>query len=68
MPDLLKEAVRDRANCLLDGKSHIKLLEAGCDLVMGNTGSFASTSQNNMERAGMRIAYTRVTMVDRTGV
>jgi hypothetical protein len=40
---------------------------AGCGLVMGNTGGFASTSQNNMERAGMRIAYTRVTMIDRSG-
>jgi hypothetical protein len=40
---------------------------AGCELVMGNTGGFASTSQNNMERAGLRIAYTRVTMIDRAG-
>jgi hypothetical protein len=39
----------------------------GCELVMGNIGGFGSTSQNNMERAGMRIAYTRVTMVDRAG-
>jgi hypothetical protein len=38
---------------------------AGCDLVMGDTGGFASTSQNNMERAGMRIAFTRLTMIDR---
>jgi hypothetical protein len=38
---------------------------AGCATVMGDTGGFASTSQNNMERAGLRIAYTRLTMVDR---
>jgi hypothetical protein len=40
---------------------------AGCDLVIGDTGGFATTSQNNMERAGLRIAYTRVTMVNVTG-
>ena len=40
---------------------------AGCELVIGDTGGFATTSQNNMERAGMRIAYTRVTMVDLAG-
>jgi hypothetical protein len=40
---------------------------AGCDLVIGDTGGFATTSQNNMERAGLRIAYTRVTMVNVNG-
>lgn len=40
---------------------------AGCDLVMGDTGGFATTSQNNMERAGLRIAYTRVTFADPAG-
>jgi hypothetical protein len=38
--------------------------KAGCDLVIGHTGSFASKSQNNMERAGLRIAYTMITWVD----
>ena len=38
--------------------------KAGCDLVIGDTGAFGSTSQNNMERAGLRIAYTRVTMLN----
>jgi hypothetical protein len=38
---------------------------AGCELIMGDTGGFASTSQNNMERAGLRIAYTRLAMIDR---
>jgi hypothetical protein len=38
---------------------------AGCDIVMGDTGGFGTISQNNMERAGLRIAYTRLTMVDR---
>jgi hypothetical protein len=38
--------------------------KAGCDLVIGDTGGFGSTSQNNMERAGLRIAYTRVTMLN----
>jgi len=37
---------------------------AGCDLVIGDTGGFGTTSQNNMERAGLRIAYTRLTMVN----
>jgi hypothetical protein len=38
--------------------------KAGCDLVIGHTGSFASQSQNNMERAGLRIAYTMITWMD----
>jgi hypothetical protein len=38
---------------------------AGCDLVIGDTGGFATTSQNNMERAGLQIGYTRLTMVNR---
>ena len=37
----------------------------GCELVIGETGAFASRSQNNMERAGMHIAYTHLTWVDR---
>ena len=39
--------------------------KAGCDLVMGHTGAFGSLSQNNMERAGLRIAYSLVNWVDR---
>jgi GNAT superfamily N-acetyltransferase len=35
---------------------------AKCDLVIGQA-AYASTSQNNMERAGMRIGYTRATWV-----
>jgi hypothetical protein len=38
--------------------------KAGCDLVISYTGGFGTTSQNNMERAGLRIAHTRVTMVN----
>jgi hypothetical protein len=38
--------------------------KAGCELVIGDTGGFGTASQNNMERAGLRIAYTRVTMVN----
>jgi len=39
-------------------------IKAGCDLLIGDTGGFGTTSQNNMERAGLRIAYTRLTMVN----
>jgi hypothetical protein len=41
--------------------------KAGCELVIGDTGGFGTTSQNNMERAGLRIAYTRLTMVNTVG-
>ena len=41
-------------------------IKAGCDLLIGDTGGFGTTSQNNMERAGLRIAYTRLTMVNAT--
>ena len=37
--------------------------KAGCDLVMVETG-VGSTSQHNMERAGLRIAYTMSTWID----
>ena len=37
---------------------------AGCDLMMGFIGTFGSTSQHNMERAGLRIAYLLTTYVD----
>ncbi len=30
----------------------------GCDLVVGAT-RFASTSQNNVERQGLKLAYTK---------
>ncbi|WP_231571705.1 GNAT family N-acetyltransferase [Gordoniibacillus kamchatkensis] len=36
---------------------------ANCELVVGQA-SYASTSQNNMERAGLRIGYTRATWVE----
>ncbi|MFF2481035.1 GNAT family N-acetyltransferase [Paenibacillus sp. NPDC058071] len=35
-----------------------------CQLVVGQC-AYASTSQNNMERAGMRIGYTRATWVEK---
>jgi GNAT superfamily N-acetyltransferase len=35
---------------------------AGCELVVGQA-AYASTSQNNMERVGLRIGYTRATWV-----
>ena len=37
---------------------------AGCELTMGFIGRFGSTSQHNMERGGMRIAYLLTTYVD----
>ena len=37
--------------------------KAGCELVIGHTGTFASISQNNMERAGLRIAYQMISWV-----
>jgi hypothetical protein len=40
-------------------------LAAGCDLVIGHTG-FGGTSQNNLERMGLRIAYNRISWVDGT--
>ncbi|WP_409341207.1 GNAT family N-acetyltransferase [Paenibacillus sp. MBLB4367] len=36
----------------------------GCDLLVSQA-AYASTSQNNMERAGMRVAYTRATWSER---
>lgn len=36
-------------------------LDAGCDLLMGHTARFATTSQNNMERRGLQIAYNQLT-------
>ena len=36
--------------------------KAGCELVTAQA-SFGSTSQNNMERAGMQIAWTRSTFI-----
>jgi len=39
--------------------------QAGCDLLMGYIGTFGSISQNNMEREGMRIAYSVLTWVER---
>jgi len=36
---------------------------AGCELVIGHTGGFGSISQNNMERAGLRIAYQMISWV-----
>lgn len=42
---------------------HTRIREAvaaGCELVVGQA-AYASVSQNNMERAGMRIGYTRAT-------
>ena len=36
-------------------------IDAGCDLLMGHTASFATTSQNNMERRGLQIAYNQLT-------
>ncbi|HJT58010.1 MAG TPA: hypothetical protein VJ761_16015 [Ktedonobacteraceae bacterium] len=39
-------------------------VEAGCELVIGFAGTFGSISQNNMERAGLRIAYLMTTWVD----
>jgi hypothetical protein len=41
--------------------------KSGCDLLIGDTGGFGTTSQNNMERAGLHIAYTRLTMVNALG-
>jgi hypothetical protein len=40
-------------------------MHEGCDVVMANTSGFATSSQNHMEHAGMTIAFTRITMVDR---
>ena len=40
--------------------------KAGCELVIGHTGTFASISQNNMERAGLRIAYQMISWVGET--
>jgi hypothetical protein len=37
--------------------------KAGCELAIGHTGTFASISQNNMERAGLRIAYQMISWV-----
>jgi len=37
---------------------------SGCDLVVGMTG-FGSISQNNMERAGLKIVHTRVIWTER---
>jgi hypothetical protein len=38
--------------------------EADCDLVIGFAGTFGPISQNNMERAGLRIAYLMTAWVD----
>ncbi|HZU70708.1 MAG TPA: GNAT family N-acetyltransferase [Ktedonobacteraceae bacterium] len=38
--------------------------EAGCELAIGFAGTFGSISQNNMERAGLRIAYLMTVWVD----
>ena len=37
--------------------------EAGCDLIIGHTG-FGLVSQNNEERAGLRVAFTPVSWMD----
>ena len=36
-------------------------LDAGCDLLMGHTARFATTSQNNMEHRGLQLAYNQLT-------
>lgn len=36
----------------------------GCELMLGHTNAFGSISQNNMERAGLRIAYIMISWVD----
>lgn len=39
---------------------------AGCELVIGHAGGFGSISQNNMERAGLHIAYQMISWVGET--
>jgi hypothetical protein len=39
-------------------------LKADCELVIGFAGTFGSISQNNMERAGQRIAYLMTAWMD----
>jgi hypothetical protein len=38
--------------------------QAGCTLLMGYTAGFGTASQNNMERAGLQIAFNVTTWVD----
>ena len=60
IPDLRNNGVQTAL--IQERINQAKLLN--CTLVIGQA-KFASTSQNNMERAGMKVAYTRAIWVKR---
>jgi len=49
---------------VLTQRRSLDAARAGCELILGHTGAFGSISQNNMERAGLRIAYIMMSWVD----
>jgi hypothetical protein len=53
-----------RFHTYLTQRRVVDAARAGCELTMGFIGRFGSTSQHNMERAGMRIAYLLTTYMD----